>query len=395
METTRTPNHSSLEIRTVTLTDAQQQFPPNALKQPQLEVQRRESREIRERLSLESLNEPELEVQTIELTGICEQLPLEFSNEPQQEAQTKVSTEALEIALDGLNQLQLEAQARELTETREITSGTSNKDKLHTGMELNEAIDMYAFDEFGLFRVSFAKILPHLSRYSEGKGSLGIENEPPEEFSKNLEEISQSHQYSGAALIEIITSTVYEILNVFHIPVTREQVPGVADISMQIRILHILPGSGGSPIECLLEVRDLSTEGIDEALSYVCGKSQALKSINVDGRRFEVTDNLFTIIVSLRDQHIKRSIWIDAICINQSDSDEKVHQVRLMRDIYTGAKKTTIWLSGRTLEEQPANSPQVAIPNDPADILSIPHKTSWGIQLINMTLSESSRGSRK
>ncbi|OTB14402.1 hypothetical protein K445DRAFT_47438, partial [Daldinia sp. EC12] len=98
------------------------------------------------------------------------------------------------------------------------------------------------------------------------------------------------------------------------------------------------------PLECSLEIRDLCSGGVDEALSYVWGKSKVSKYINVDGCPFPVTENLFNILTSLRNQHTARPIWIDAICINQADSGEKVHQVRLMRDIYSKAKKVTIWL---------------------------------------------------
>lgn len=38
------------------------------------------------------------------------------------------------------------------------------------------------------------------------------------------------------------------------------------------------------------------------------------------------------------------SLWIDAVCINQEDDDEKSYQVRYMRDIYSLAFQTVIWL---------------------------------------------------
>ncbi|OAA63670.1 Heterokaryon incompatibility [Niveomyces insectorum RCEF 264] len=38
------------------------------------------------------------------------------------------------------------------------------------------------------------------------------------------------------------------------------------------------------------------------------------------------------------------TIWVDAICINQQDPAEKPHQVLLMKDVYTWADKTFVWL---------------------------------------------------
>jgi hypothetical protein len=42
-------------------------------------------------------------------------------------------------------------------------------------------------------------------------------------------------------------------------------------------------------------------------------------------------------------------IWIDALCINQSDNVEKAIQVPLMGSIYTNARQVIVWLG---LEEE-------------------------------------------
>ncbi|KAI1089498.1 heterokaryon incompatibility protein-domain-containing protein [Rostrohypoxylon terebratum] len=111
-----------------------------------------------------------------------------------------------------------------------------------------------------------------------------------------------------------------------------------------IRILCIEPGPKDSPLECRLEERDLRTDKIEEALSYVWGDLKSDQDIKIDGSSFKVTANLKGILYSLRHEDAPRNIWIDAICINQSNLEEKGHQVRLMRDIYSKALQTTIWL---------------------------------------------------
>ncbi|KAI0392265.1 heterokaryon incompatibility protein-domain-containing protein [Xylariaceae sp. FL0594] len=117
-----------------------------------------------------------------------------------------------------------------------------------------------------------------------------------------------------------------------------------------IRMLGILPGVEGSAVECELEERDLENEVVEEALSYVWGRPIFDEVIQLDGRHFRVTKNLHGILCQLRYRDTPRVIWIDAICINQSDLEEKTHQVRLMRDIYSKTQRTVIWLSHEPYE---------------------------------------------
>ncbi|TQN69909.1 Heterokaryon incompatibility protein 6, OR allele, partial [Colletotrichum shisoi] len=37
-------------------------------------------------------------------------------------------------------------------------------------------------------------------------------------------------------------------------------------------------------------------------------------------------------------------VWIDQLCINQDDNTEKVHQVRMMRHIYSAAARVAVWM---------------------------------------------------
>lgn len=46
----------------------------------------------------------------------------------------------------------------------------------------------------------------------------------------------------------------------------------------------------------------------------------------------------------LRETDSRRILWVDAICINQKDFNERGHQVGIMRDIYSKAPQVLIWL---------------------------------------------------
>jgi hypothetical protein len=116
--------------------------------------------------------------------------------------------------------------------------------------------------------------------------------------------------------------------------------------SSQVRLVTILPhhGSKSSPIRCFLETGTLSSRKF-EALSYVWGDQSHQNEIFIDHDKvFAVSDNLLAALHHLRREEAARTLWIDAICINQADDREKTHQVRLMRDIYFSASRVLIWL---------------------------------------------------
>jgi hypothetical protein len=84
------------------------------------------------------------------------------------------------------------------------------------------------------------------------------------------------------------------------------------------------------------------------ALSYTWGDSSLKKRIEIDGRPFNITQNLSLALRYLRHQQLQRLIWADGLCINQSDTEERNRHVAQMRDIYSAAKETTIFLGEAT-----------------------------------------------
>ncbi|KAK7752672.1 hypothetical protein SLS62_005441 [Diatrype stigma] len=96
------------------------------------------------------------------------------------------------------------------------------------------------------------------------------------------------------------------------------------------------------------EQQPSATDGFEpqyEALSYVWGSDNAPHFIFVDPAmgdeentekktptKLAVTENLMTALRHLRDPSKARTLWIDAICINQGDEEEESHQVQ-RRDI--------------------------------------------------------------
>lgn len=112
----------------------------------------------------------------------------------------------------------------------------------------------------------------------------------------------------------------------------------------QFRLLYLSPDPG--PIQCDLRVVSVSTREPYEALSYCWGPPTPTRSIFVNGKTFSVGANLYTALLHLRggDGRRPRTLWIDAICINQGDRHEKNICIPQMGHIYRSCWRTIMWL---------------------------------------------------
>src|SRR4051812_4316684 len=96
----------------------------------------------------------------------------------------------------------------------------------------------------------------------------------------------------------------------------------------EFRILRILPAKFHEPIRCELVYSSLDLEEEYEALSYTWGgHGEEKNSVFLDGKPFDIRENLAAALPQLRRESKARIIWIDAVCINQSDEKEKWEQV--------------------------------------------------------------------
>lgn len=118
----------------------------------------------------------------------------------------------------------------------------------------------------------------------------------------------------------------------------------------EIRVLVLHPGNFNDPINCTLETVSLKSYLHFNALSYVWGDSRLWGGIVLNGVPITVTRNLETALRHLRSHpkhHVNTTatpLWVDAVCINQEDFDERNEQVRMMKDIYSLADRVVIWL---------------------------------------------------
>ncbi|KAI0189064.1 heterokaryon incompatibility protein-domain-containing protein [Astrocystis sublimbata] len=111
-----------------------------------------------------------------------------------------------------------------------------------------------------------------------------------------------------------------------------------------IRVMRLHPGLETDPIQISLEVTALDSAPNFESISYCWGTNQDRREVTCDGATLYITNSLFTGLAYFRHADKPRTLWADAICINQADAIEKGGQVLLMPHIYSKATRTLVWL---------------------------------------------------
>ena len=116
------------------------------------------------------------------------------------------------------------------------------------------------------------------------------------------------------------------------------------EFSDEIRLLAVKKADDESePVKCKLEHVSLNEYPSYRALSYCWGDPNVTRPIHVNGYEVQATTNLHEALRELR-RHGDVRLWVDALCINQSDVDERNRQVLRMVKIYANAFETVAWL---------------------------------------------------
>lgn len=118
-----------------------------------------------------------------------------------------------------------------------------------------------------------------------------------------------------------------------------------------IRLLRLLPHEDETAdIQCELFKYSLPNSckrtHLYDALSYVWGNPDEKLPIFIHKHSFDVTINLRAALSRLRNHFVERILWIDAICIDQANQEEKEHQIQSMAKIYGQANRVVVWLGG-------------------------------------------------
>ena len=123
----------------------------------------------------------------------------------------------------------------------------------------------------------------------------------------------------------------------------------------EIRILALAPGIDNDVLCGNLIVESLDYDDLHyTALSYTWSGPVRDSAIIIGGVSLRITENLKLALHGIRGPTRPKNMWIDAICINQNDSEEKNVQVSMMGDIYASATRTIVWLGERSADSDVA-----------------------------------------
>jgi ankyrin repeat protein len=115
--------------------------------------------------------------------------------------------------------------------------------------------------------------------------------------------------------------------------------------SSSFRLLELQPSNSRTdPLVGHLIDSDITFQPDFEALSYVWGHINPAKYININNQDISITPNLHLALTHLRLPDKVRTLWVDALCIDQVFHGERNQQVRIMGDIYKSARQVVVWL---------------------------------------------------
>ncbi|KAH7070783.1 heterokaryon incompatibility protein-domain-containing protein [Paraphoma chrysanthemicola] len=120
----------------------------------------------------------------------------------------------------------------------------------------------------------------------------------------------------------------------------------------EIRLLLLRPGHGS--VECTMDIVSLLEQPTYVALSYTWGAPLPKSVILINGFKFEIGENLYDFLCAYRNDSTNTSngwyLWIDQICIDQSNIPERNQQVSMMSRIYRSCEITIAWLDRSSAE---------------------------------------------
>jgi hypothetical protein len=116
--------------------------------------------------------------------------------------------------------------------------------------------------------------------------------------------------------------------------------------TQSIRLVSLQRNERSSKPTCVL--RSYAVDGPHTpytALSYAWGENIPYNDILLNRHSFPVAQNLWSFLTQMTaNEDFTTLFWVDAICIDQTNVQERNHQVQMMRQIYSSAESVLVWL---------------------------------------------------
>lgn len=174
-----------------------------------------------------------------------------------------------------------------------------------------------------------------------------------------VERSDASHDPRHPATHSLLSPSTHTPIIVLPSDISKYNYEPIDPTSTEIRLLTLQPSADKAARLCgtLQKISLQPTLPKYEALSYVwndyrwaipqCPDTFPLK---INEGEVTISRSLALALFRIRDSCHARVLWIDAVCIDQENSDEKSHQVQQMYTIYSQADRVLIWLGDDGLD---------------------------------------------
>lgn len=151
----------------------------------------------------------------------------------------------------------------------------------------------------------------------------------------------------------------------------------------EIRVLDLNKGNRGMPlVGSLRRVRlsdRLSNSDVYEPLSYTWEDCDSVQTSGNDSQDYvhpdlflmdsdcsmKLTSNCAKALCTVRKAETERTIWVDSICVNQDDPEERSRQVDLMKEIYARAFTVLVYLGRESVDGESSSSMAMSLLREP------------------------------
>jgi hypothetical protein len=131
-----------------------------------------------------------------------------------------------------------------------------------------------------------------------------------------------------------------------------------------IRLIKVLPLDDSGVVQCAISLATIDAQYT--CLSYVWGPPDDTYVIRINGKPFHVRRNLWDFLHTVATQraaapdsdlkdssrldfeNAAKSLWIDALCIDQENNGEKNHQVQQMGKVFSSAQRVIAWIGRKS-----------------------------------------------